>query len=403
MRLHLNSYSQNESFTGKKSLLPYATARRRLGICYVGAIVSFSCYALASGLVVQLCGEFDRSAYHWFRNTVTFTLALELLSLPFDLIGFRIERLYRKTSESLFSYMLAWCRAAFKHGMLLVAFMLFFSYAVSAGGIAGSTALVTLLSIFLIWKQGEAARFLSGLVFEEPDQNFRAKFVQNRASTVGIVIARTTEKGFTGGIIGFPGAEDIVIPSRWLEKLSERELWTEITRRNVAISSGSRSRGVMWALIFTVCGSVVASAIVNSLLGLTLSTSAGVISTSLVFTLWSFIGLLILPFASQQGVIETDQRALTKGVTRDLLLQTISGIDAMMEDEAERTNAVQLIFHPIPTPGRRAQALDGATVLGAWNLARYAVWLSIAGLGLLGRAVHCNAGRPALWCILPAD
>ncbi|MBX9723333.1 MAG: hypothetical protein K2X81_18155 [Candidatus Obscuribacterales bacterium] len=40
---------------------------------------------------------------------------------------------------------------------------------------------------------------------------------------------------------------------------------------------------------------------------------------------------------------------------------------------------------------------------GAWHLARYAIWLSLAGLGLLGRAVHCNAGKPDLWCMLPAD
>ena len=39
----------------------------------------------------------------------------------------------------------------------------------------------------------------------------------------------------------------------------------------------------------------------------------------------------------------------------------------------------------------------------AWHLARTALYLSHAGLSLLPRAVHCNAGRPELWVYLPSD
>jgi hypothetical protein len=40
---------------------------------------------------------------------------------------------------------------------------------------------------------------------------------------------------------------------------------------------------------------------------------------------------------------------------------------------------------------------------GTWNAARTTVAISPAGLGLLGRAVHCNCGRPSLWVFLPID
>lgn len=78
-------------------------------------------------------------------------------------------------------------------------------------------------------------------------------------------------------------------------------------------------------------------------------------------------------------------------------------IDKMMENEQERSDSMQFVFHPIPTPNRRLAALDAGTKFGAWHLARYSIWVSLAGLGLLSLAVHCNAGRPQLWCMLPAD
>ena len=40
------------------------------------------------------------------------------------------------------------------------------------------------------------------------------------------------------------------------------------------------------------------------------------------------------------------------------------------------------------------------TVLG--NLARINLYYSWATLTLLGRAVHCNVGQPALWVLPPS-
>jgi hypothetical protein len=401
MDVGLNS---NNKLSSSGNQLTYGATRRLLGICYVGTIVSFSIVALVSGLAVHWFGTTDRSSVEWFANVLRFVGAFEILSLPFDLTGFQIERAFEKTRQPFFDYLTHWCKAAFKHAMIFLACIFVFTSAARVAGLLCIAVSSLFLALLFIWKQAEIARFLSEVQFEEPGQELRGKFVQNRSNTVNIVIARSPEIGFTGGIVGLPGAESIIIPERWLDRVSERRLWAEITRRNSAISSGSRQRGVAGAVLFTVTGVLIASACTKFGLGQPLESSAGAVDTSLFFTVWSFIGLILLPSINQRGVLEVDQKAVAKGVSKELLLETILDIDKMMENEPERSNAVQFVFHPIPTPKRRMAAIETGTMTrGAWHVARYAIWLSLAGLGLLGRAVHCNAGKPDLWCMLPAD
>ena len=49
------------------------------------------------------------------------------------------------------------------------------------------------------------------------------------------------------------------------------------------------------------------------------------------------------------------------------------------------------------------RAALGAERDGCRTAARVALYLCVAGLGLLGRVVHCNAGRPEAWVFLPGD
>jgi hypothetical protein len=78
------------------------------------------------------------------------------------------------------------------------------------------------------------------------------------------------------------------------------------------------------------------------------------------------------------------------------------------DDELERARGVETIFHPVPAARHRIAALRGERAAGphawaAWHAARTALYLSWAGVGLLGRAVHCNLGRPEAWVFLPSD
>jgi len=51
----------------------------------------------------------------------------------------------------------------------------------------------------------------------------------------------------------------------------------------------------------------------------------------------------------------------------------------------------------------RGERAVGPHGWAAWHAARTALYLSWAGVGLLGRAVHCNLGRPEVWVFLPSD
>ncbi len=132
-------------------------------------------------------------------------------------------------------------------------------------------------------------------------------------------------------------------------------------------------------------------------------TAGGVIEFSLWFTLWSFVGLLTLPVWSRRGVIEVDQLLREQGVPEDRIERIAEQLDALQDGEPERAAMVEAVFHPIPSVRNRLEGPRSHSAVGYWDAARTSAFLSIAGLGLLGRAVHCNCGRPSLWVFLPTD
>jgi hypothetical protein len=89
-------------------------------------------------------------------------------------------------------------------------------------------------------------------------------------------------------------------------------------------------------------------------------------------------------------------------VPNTLAAATASSLDTHQDDEPERPALVEAIFHPIPSV-RNREAAAACPAPGAWDVARTAVYLGLSGGGLLGRAVHCNCGRPALWAFLPVE
>jgi hypothetical protein len=79
-------------------------------------------------------------------------------------------------------------------------------------------------------------------------------------------------------------------------------------------------------------------------------------------------------------------------------------LDRRLDGEPLRPRGIEAIFHPVPSVTSRRERLNAASSgRGAYQAARMALPLSWACLGLLGRAVHCNCGRPALWVMLPGD
>jgi hypothetical protein len=137
-----------------------------------------------------------------------------------------------------------------------------------------------------------------------------------------------------------------------------------------------------------------------------LGSAAGIVEFSLWYTLWSFAGLLTLPTYSRAGVIEVDRVMRASGYDETVMREVIEQLDGYQDRERRRPADVEAIFHPIPSVSSRldeGSAVKGRSLRGGVDTARTAVFLSASGLGLLGRAVHCNCGRPELWVYLPTD
>jgi hypothetical protein len=224
--------------------------------------------------------------------------------------------------------------------------------------------------------------------------------VQSEPSQLPTDVLASADEGFTGGIIGVLRPRRALIPERWLQELGQPGIAVVTRRRELAVKTGSWARGRLLALAFTLLGVVLAAFVVGPA---RIGTGEGIITFSFVFTLWSFIGLLTLPTPSRAGVAEVDAGLRASGIDPAVIDETIRNLDTLQDAEQERPVGVEAIFHPVPSVRSRIEGPMNRNPRGFLDAARTSVFLSAAGLGLLGRAVHCNCGRPALWIFLPSD
>ncbi|NBP88305.1 MAG: DUF2867 domain-containing protein, partial [Planctomycetia bacterium] len=207
--------------------------------------------------------------------------------------------------------------------------------------------------------------------------------------------------GRTGGIpavIGIAGFWILLL--RWQKTLDNQSFSVAVQRRHMAIKTGSWWRGRLLAISFTLTGITLAAIFVGNE---RLAAAEGIVSLSLLFTLWSFFGLLTLPTPSRRGVAEVDQAILTSGCPHEAIEKAVTLLDDLQDRERSRPPLIETIFHPVPSVQSRLHGPHTTRIRGGWDAARTSIFLSSAGLGLLGRAVHCNCGRPALWVFLPID
>ena len=120
------------------------------------------------------------------------------------------------------------------------------------------------------------------------------------------------------------------------------------------------------------------------------------------FTLWSFIGLLLLPTISRNASQMVDRELAEHGADPMLIVASTRSQDSLQDGEPKRSPWIETIFHPIPSVEGRFKNTTSSP-WAAWQMARTSLFLSWGCVGLLARAVHCNVGRPELWAMLPSD
>jgi hypothetical protein len=376
--------------------MTYARARLWLGISGVGFFVTAS--------VVALWFDFSRRAFSGRSSPSAITLTLTvyiLLSFPLDLLGgYLLPRRYHRTTSDLLSFLRSWLQGVFSQALIMGLCAFVILQAASRGGTLVGIGLFVVLMLCLLQGQLVVARFV-GAVKPTVDRPPTPMILSGKELRhPEMLVYQSTDPAFVGGLVGFPGSERLVLPARWLEVLPADIVSMQITRRLGAVVTGARTRGVGLAFVWNVSGFMLASQLPRA----NLTNAAGLINTGLWFTLWSFVGLLLLPTLNRPGVLEADRFASNNGIGEETMERGMIDLDRLQDDEPSRSRWVERVFHPIPSVRSRMKALRGDTrKFGAWQGARMTLYLSWACFGFLSRAVHCNVGRPELWVLFPGD
>ena len=212
-----------------------------------------------------------------------------------------------------------------------------------------------------------------------------------------ILTAAVSDPAFTGGIVGLGRRAKSLLPASWMDTLPKPELAAESSRRRWQIANALPGRAFMLILLWNVLGTFTGTQVFQLAERMP---ALALLGHACWMTLWAFAGLLVLPALSRKAVFAADGAAVDSG--HDPRAWVTRFPDLVGEDGSPNA-AVQTIFYPVPSTELRLRHLrqpPSGFVPG--NLARSNLYYSWATFTLLGRAVHCNVGRPALWIFPPS-
>ncbi len=387
--------------------ITYARSRLWLGISGVGSIVLISGYLLASGLPLDLLPNTQA----WSGDDLGALLAvigcLIAVMMPLDLLGgFLLPNRSRPDTITFRSFALGWLRGVIVQALLFLLASLVILATGRWFGLLGASCAVLGIAVVLVAFQLQLAKLVGALAKSAGDSVDGCAAdteALRRTSKWGwksrpIIVLEHHDTGFTGGVVGLPGMETIVLPEASINGLTPEQLAITIARRVEVVRSGSRTRGMLLAFTWVIVGFASSAMLPGA--GVT---SVGELAmTCLGFTLWTFLGLLTLPTLSRQASYAIDRKVIDQGVSLETFRATVKTLDRLQDDEPKRSALIETIFHPVPSvDNRRAESSSSLPI--AWHAARMTLFVSWACMGTLVRAVHCNVGRPELWVMLPTD
>ncbi|MEN0019308.1 MAG: hypothetical protein AAF747_00325 [Planctomycetota bacterium] len=386
-----NRQTNNETGTPNSAhTMTYARARLWLGVSCVGFFTTLSAAALWFGVPAAALSTTSVAFGVAAGQLALFVLAYAALQAPFDLLGGKLfpSRFGRQHLHGR-SFAPVLMRGVSTHATVLFVSLLVLHYASAIGGVAGVAITSAAIAITMLAIRPLLARIIGGIARVRAQEH---------------AVFSAADEGFTGGIDGVLRPRADMIPQRWIDDFGEQELAVLAERRSLAVQQGHWLRGRVFSVGFVVAGAVLAALLTGRD---ALGTPAGTVTLSLWFTLWSFAGLLTLPTPSRASVHAIEAELRSDDETAAALDAALAKVDKLADDEPTRPSAIEAVFHPVPAVSQ-PNAKNGAhnrrvTVIPPmWDVARTSLFLGGAAGGLLGRAVHCNCGRPMLWVYLPS-
>ena len=279
----------------------------------------------------------------------------------------------------------SWLRGAVGHTLVLglVAALSYGSFRLSGGFVAG----VVVATLGLAVARTGCLRLLGGV-----------SLTSQPGSDGATLLAAADDPAFTGATIGWGHRAVNLWPISWRQRVPANERAAEETRRRWQIAQGLPGRTVLLVLGWNTLGSALGSFLFHLAM---YPPATALLLHACWMTLWTFGSLLTLPSLSRPAVFAADRAALDAGHDPR---GWIARFPELVGEDGGASPLVQTIFYPVPSAKRRLQRLAAGPVTGfIWgNLARANLYYSWAGCTLLGRAVHCNVGRPVLWVFPPS-
>ncbi|MEM1424859.1 MAG: hypothetical protein AAGH64_12770, partial [Planctomycetota bacterium] len=321
--------------------LTYGRSRLLLGVSGVGCWVVLASVALAFDGASGLNALAGVTASGAALGVVGLAIAIALIQAPFDLFGgYILPSRHARSQTTLGAYSRVWLRGVAVHTALFAAIGLaMLAAAFSLGGV-GMALVGVVASAVLLAVRTRLARVAGGWAFGAAPEGL--------AGDVAVFSSR--DVGCTGGIEGVLSARRHLIPAHWRDTLDDNRLDLAIERRRTAVGTGLWLRGRIGSLLYTWAGLALAGIVAGSDAG----TAGGVLAFASVFTLWAFLGLLVLPTFTRRASLAVDGALIAEGVNPDALRALATELDAMQDGEPDRPGWIETIFHPIPSVTSRS-------------------------------------------------
>ena len=382
--------------------MTYARCRLWLGIGGVGSIVLVTLAALVTAIPRSVFSTSHQWSVADFTSLLVFEGLCVACMMPLDLMGgFVLPRVFGRHYISAGVFFRRWSMGVMFQASLFLVFGLLI---VATGRLGGRLAVLLLIGLLVCGLLALQRRLTIGMTKGRLiESEAKVALAMDRTRQWGLkplrnIVVEHADPGFTGGVVGLPYFESLVLPGSWVDQLSPDQLYIAIARRLEAVGSGSRTRAIVLAFVWISSGFAIAS----HLPGAGVTSIAELVMTCLGFTTWTFFGILVLPTLSRQASYAIDHNVIRRGVPKELLMAMLKTLDRLQDDEPSRSTIIETIFHPVPSiENRSVSSASGIPI--AWHSARIMLFLSWSCLGLLARAVHCNVGRPELWVMLPTD
>ncbi len=298
------------------------------------------------------------------------------------------------------AWLTGWARGVVVQAAVFAGVLFAASLATSMLGWVGFVSTVLGAGVALLFLQGSVARLVAPLSVAKADAALAEIAGESGIRADALRVVDSADEAFVGGWVGLFKPQ-LWIPRTWTTGEQQSLLRVQLARRHAQFISGARRRGLWRAAAWPALG----IALFAPMLPWEYADGNFWLALPAVSTLWTFVAVLLLPSLSRPVVYSADAAA-AKRLGVDRVVGAIRQLDAWQDNEPERSPGVEFVFHPVPSRNNRERALHRRTrpVLGGGHQqTRLTLYASLAAGGLLGRVVHCNIGRPALWAVYPGD